>query len=161
MMAEFPVDNLQTLCVGAILFLLALLVVARAQRKLDARNPPQGALPADGKKGTRIDPEIRNDLSDILLRLEETSRRVNGQLEMRFQMLNRLLTDADAKISEMKALTERRPASVPPMGLPVDPQIGEIHRHADAGMDSVEIARKLGRQRGEIDLILSLRKASS
>ncbi len=164
MLCEFPaIDNFQVLCAGGILFLLALLVVARTQRRLDAKGPPQGALPPDGKDGRRgpgIDPAIRNDLSDILLRLEETSRRVNGQLETRFQTLNRLLADADARISELKALADRRLPPAPPGGLPADPQIAEICRHADAGMDPGEIARKTGRQRGEIDLILSLRKAA-
>lgn len=158
---SFPFDNTQALAVGAILFLMALFVVARAQRKLESRAGP-GALP-DAKKGAAgIDPALRDDLSDILLRLEETSRRVNGQLDLRFQMLNRLLADADAKILDLKTLSEKRPSPERASPSPAeDPQVAEIYRHADAGMSALEIARKVGRQRGEIDLILSLRKPGS
>ncbi len=159
MIADIPFDNFQTLCVGAILFLMALLLVARSQRKATEKEPV-GALPQK-KEAARIDPTLRENLSDLLLRLEETSRRVNGQLETRFQTLNRLLAEADLKIRELKILSERQATDTPAPPkhhLAGDPETLEIYRHADAGLDPVEIARKMNRQRGEIDLILSLRK---
>ena len=164
-MPQIPFDNLNVLLVGAILFLAAIFAVSRGQRRLESRSPPPGALAPDRKNGPGIDPAIRDDLSDILLRLEETSRRVNGQLDTRFSLLNRLLAEADLKINLLKALAEKGAASGahgnPAADLAADPQVAEIYRHADAGLEAAEIARKVSRQRGEVELILSLRKFSA
>lgn len=158
----FPFDAWQVLAVGSVLFLVALLAVSRARRRFEARQA--GALPsarhAAAGRADRPDPALRDDLSDLLLRLEETSRRIGGQIDTRFQMLNRLLAEADLKIKQLKDLVER-PA---PQGgslaasLSADPQVAEIYRHADNGMAPLEIARKVNRQRGEVEVILALRR---
>jgi hypothetical protein len=130
--------------------------------------------------------EVATELQAILADLEETSRRLTAQLDNRYTRLEQLLAEADEKIHKLEQLTQppgtqavASPATAPvPQGVLTDaqrtlarlrtergappaerdPAYLPIYTLADRGKSSREIAQELGRQPGEIELILALRR---
>jgi hypothetical protein len=127
--------------------------------------------------------EINMEVQALLSDLEETCRRLTAQLDNRYQRLEMLLSEADEKIRKLEGITGapagRVPEKLPPAsaataaahealvrlrkerGAPAageDPAYQPIYTLADGGKNSREIAQQLGRQPGEIELILALRQ---
>jgi len=116
---------------------------------------------------------VERQMESLLVELSEMSRQITSQLDTRSQKLEALIQEADDKIAELKRLSssprpaiESRPAEsyerqslLAPMESPtnVDPRHSEIYHLADQGQTAMDIARQLGRPRGEIELILALR----
>jgi hypothetical protein len=138
--------------------------------------------PIDGSRMRDITMEMQALLAD----LEETSRRLSAQLDNRYTRLEQLLAEADAKIQHLEQLTQGATSPAPeaaPRG-PImaeavtdaqraltrlrsergappaeqDPAYQPIYTLADRGKSSRESAQELGRQPGEIELILALRR---
>ncbi len=136
----------------------------------------------------RDEAEIRDSMDKLLIRLEEYSREVNGQLDTKFVRLEQVIQDADDRISRLGAVIEEhdkrlthlvqtrrriRTRSEPdaekaPDSSAVapssdansgDPRYKNVYDLADAGSSSVDIAERLGMPAGEIELILNLRSA--
>ena len=130
--------------------------------------------------------ELTAEMSALLAELEETTRRVAAQMSNRRTALELLVKEADEKIRQLEALTRgapggsalaaRAPGSSAEVGAadpaqtlsrlrqqrvaPVaaeDPAYRPIYQLADQGRNSREIAQTLGRQPGEVELILALR----
>ncbi len=126
--------------------------------------------------------EVAAEIQALLADLEETSRRLTAQLDNRYTRLEQLLAEADEKIRRLEALTSGNGAAVestvspavpvisdaqrtlarlrqergaPPPGQ--DPAYEPIYTLADGGKSPRQIAQELGRQPGEIELILALR----
>jgi len=129
--------------------------------------------------------DMNMEMQALLADLEETSRRLTAQLDNRYTRLEQLLAEADAKIRRLEDLTQgaTSPAEAMPRGPLVaeavtdaqraltrlrsergappaeqDPAYQPIYTLADRGKSSREIAQELGRQPGEIELILALRR---
>lgn len=123
--------------------------------------------------------QVAAEIQALLADLEETSRRLTAQLDNRYTRLEQLLAEADEKIKQLEQLTNAPPTTLPdsqPMltdaqrtlsrlrqerGAPPareDPAYQPIYTLADRGKSSREIAQELGRQPGEIELILALRQ---
>ncbi len=127
-------------------------------------------------------------MDKLLIRLEEYSRDVNGQLDTKFVRLEQVIQDADVRISRLGAVIEEHDkrltrlvqtrrrirtrsepdaekapdssAVAPPSdGNSGDPRYKNVYDLADAGSSSVDIAERLGMPAGEIELILNLRSA--
>ena len=117
---------------------------------------------------------LPRDLQHLMVQLEELSRSINAQIDTKFAKLEQSISDADKRIVALRTLleyprSESKKNSEPPR--PVDPPVAPgpenrsddrfraIYELADQGMTPVEIAQKLGRRTGEIELILNLRGA--
>ena len=121
------------------------------------------------------------DMQGVAVEFAERVREMTGQIDTRLAKLEVLINEADAKIAELRVLrgdaAEPReiggeiggeighePESggnleLPPSGKGLGPldRHQDVYELADAGHDHDEIARQLGRPRGEVDLILALR----
>ncbi len=108
--------------------------------------------------------EIQHNLSRLLVDLQELAREISGQIDTRFCKLDVLIRQADERIRRLEELqqiggggdTETTPAAEP-----LNPEHEMVYKLADAGKGPVEIARELNKHRGEVELILSLRKSSN
>jgi len=128
--------------------------------------------------------EVTAQIQSLLADVEETARRVAAQIDNRRVRLEQLLAEADEKIRRLEELTKaptepQRPAPPPLPNVNVmrdatqtlsrlrqergapppneDPAYAPIYQLADQGKSAREIGQALGRQPGEIELILALR----
>ena len=100
---------------------------------------------------------VRADLEKLLVDLQELARQINGHIDTRFCKLEVLLQEADAKIKQLESMgfgkdqpaTKKNDSSCPEH---VDPEKALIYKLADAGKSSVEIAKELNKNTGEIDV---------
>ncbi len=131
--------------------------------------------------------EVSTEIAALLSEVEETARRLTAQLDNRHTRLEQLVAEADEKIRRLEQLTQPAPSSPSPprmtsaqdalpalsdaqraltrlrqeRGAPpaaADPAYQPIYSLSDRGKSSREIAQELGRQPGEIELILALRQ---
>ncbi len=110
--------------------------------------------------------ELRKGMDELLVELQETSRDINAMIDTKTAVLNKLIEDADRRIEALKALENKPPSGQ--AGMPVlqnteeaarrVAQEREILRLADSGKTDLEIARLTGVPRGEVELVLSLRR---
>ncbi|MGN6368159.1 MAG: hypothetical protein ACTHN5_07865 [Phycisphaerae bacterium] len=125
--------------------------------------------------------EVTAEIQSLLAEVEETARRVAAQIDNRRRALEQLMVEADEKIRKLEALTRgevggaessgtvgsvsreaaqtlsrlRQERGAPPAN--EDPAYAPIYQLADEGKSAREIGQALGRQPGEIELILALR----
>ncbi|MGF1634299.1 MAG: hypothetical protein ACFCVE_10660 [Phycisphaerae bacterium] len=126
---------------------------------------------------------VERQVNQIMVDLSEMSREVLGQLDTRAAKIEALIRDADERIAELRRLEHmpkqataaeagdgvtpadrprladaaRAAPSFPGDPTTPDPQHDEIYDLADAGEEAPEIARRLDRPLGEVELILALR----
>ena len=116
---------------------------------------------------------VERDMSNLLVELSEMARQLTAQLDTRTLKLETLLKEADERIAELKAAGAAIPPasngsgvsheSSPPtsavrVAAAIDPRHLEIYELFDQNFSSQQISARLGRPRGEIDLILALRR---
>jgi len=148
--------------VGTILFTV---VRPAFKKKKDPLNKPASSTSLARQRN------VERQMESLLVELSEMARQITSQLDTRSQKLEALIQEADEKIAELKRLSSSRSVEsrsaesyerqslLAPMESPsnVDPRHSEIYHLADQGQTALEIARQLGRPRGEIELILALR----
>jgi hypothetical protein len=115
---------------------------------------------------------VERQMQTLLVELSEMARSIGAGLDTRAAKLQALLDEADGRIAEVKSLLNNRPtssAAVTTDRQPVteheavaaesesDQRHAQVYAMADQGRNPHEIAAALGRQRGEIELILALR----
>ncbi len=152
------------------LFLLGAAVVAwvlrRQARKSAIIDPPR-------RKGS-AEEDLHRSMDRLLVDLQDTAREINATIDTKTVVLNQLIEEADRRIETLKALDKDAPAAKPappprPASAPEIPPTDESRRRAalerdilrlaDEGKTELEIARLTGVPRGEIELVLSLRRA--
>jgi hypothetical protein len=108
---------------------------------------------------------VERQMSDLLVELSEMARKVSAQLDTRSRKLEVLIHDADEKIAELNRLTgapRRAPDADAPSPTPGEPLLdarySAIYDLADQGRSPQQIAQELDRPRGEVELILALRR---
>ncbi len=121
--------------------------------------------------------QVERDMSSLMVEMLETARQMTAQLDTRAARLELLMKEADAKLAALKAAsnaaatTQATPCAepeatmapaptdpVPPKAeTPPDPRHAEVYTLADQGRSPHEIARRLNRPNGEVELILALR----
>jgi len=107
---------------------------------------------------------VRGDLEQLMVEIEQLSKRFGAQLDAKTVQMERLIDEADRKIVELKQLERARdeapsiqtPTPNPPT--PDDALKRSVCDLADQGHDPVEIARQLDEHVGKVELILALRK---
>ncbi len=121
---------------------------------------------------------VERQMQNLLVDLTEMARQIGAQLDTRAARLEALIHEADERIAQLQAMgtgTAARPqetshpGTAPPGPLPPDrprdpaspplesPHHDEVYALADAGYSAKEIAARLDRPSGEIELILALR----
>ena len=159
---------------GAILYLT---LIRPAMKKKDPLSKQQPSTPmAANRLAAQRDTE--RVMQNLLVELAEMSRQISAQLDTRSQKLELLMQQADERIAALRQMQGERatPALFRQVESPVDlytpretliepprPALGDDARHqeiyamADNGRGASDIARELGRPRGEVELILALR----
>lgn len=162
------------------IILVLLLLVVISSMLWSARRKP---------KAPRFDPEafqrkefsamkdprgMQGDLQELIIELEELSRRINAQIDTKFAKLEASIMHADERIEALRLLIQQatgqsgidvtvdreRDESVPTASdprVPADPRHAQVYALADADKSSMEIARETGIPTGEVELILGLR----
>jgi len=151
--------------------LLAVLVLLMV---LPRRLVRRSRVPDDPARGSSPQESLRRSMDQLLVELQKTSREINATIDTKMIALNRLIEDADRRIETLKEL--RRPGGA--TGTPDSPAPPrdqrplsaealkrrelehEIYRLADEGKTQLEIARITGTPRGEVELVLSLRRTA-
>jgi len=120
----------------------------------------------------------KRELEVLMLELDELARQLMGRLDSRFAKLEATIKDADERIERLNRMIRAQEGksaldvtvdelgtvgvasagrSNSARGEPPDPH-ADVHHLADQGLSALEIATKVGRSTGEIELILSLRR---
>jgi hypothetical protein len=109
---------------------------------------------------------VKGDLEQLMVEIEQLAKRLGGQLDAKAIHLEALLREADAKIVELRKLSEAAPPPAAsasdeptPLAEPGDPLARRVCELADEGLTPVDIARRLDEHVGKIELILALRRA--
>lgn len=120
---------------------------------------------------------LERDMQSVVVELSEMTRQMTAQLETRATKLDLLIQEADQKIAKLNAAMEvvQGARASTPIDLPVMPmkspglrlvkddtedRWSEIYLLADQGLSTAQIASKLNRPEGEVDLILHIRPKS-
>ena len=121
--------------------------------------------------------QIERDMSNLMVEMLETARQMTAQLDTRAARLEALIRDADVRLAQLKspapgaaaadqpgatapeaaAEAPAPPAASEDVETPPDPRHAEIWALADEGQSPNEIARRLNRPNGEVELILAIR----
>lgn len=116
----------------------------------------------------------RRDVEQVLLELDRVARQVHAQIDTKLVRLEMLIRDADKRIAKLSALEqdtkdsssfsvtldEETPVTAPSDATTTTAERFEsIYRLADEGLGADQIAKRVGRLQGEIELILGLRNA--
>lgn len=110
--------------------------------------------------------QIERDIANLMVEMLETARQMTAQLDTRAARLEVLIGEADQRLAALRSGNADRPpvevtaapsAAQPAQELPPNPRHAEIWRLADQGQSPADIARRLNRPDGEIELILALR----
>jgi hypothetical protein len=139
--------------------MLALLYISfrpALKRKRDPMEKPFSISPAQQR-------DVERQMNNVLVEMATMARQISAQIDTRAVKLEALIKEADAKITRLKRLSEGETPQEATAILPAaqkardDARHTEVYTLADQGVDAVEIAKRIGRQRGEVELILALR----
>ena len=104
-------------------------------------------------------PAAAQQVQVVMRDAEELAGLLAGQMDRQAARLERLISDADARIRQLERLSaDVRAARPADASLGADPLNQRIFEMADEGMPPVEIARTLKQQTGKVQLILALRR---
>lgn len=138
-----------------------MLTLLRRRRKMDREK----LQPSERLERTRELQRTTGNISQMMVELEELTRRFGAQLDAKSQRLEQLLEEADRKIAELEGRSSASPSAAPsapaassPPQAPADPLVRKVYELADAGQPIIEIARQLDEQIGKVELILALRQ---
>ena len=171
-----PTPGQWALVCGAILTILYLVLRSGRRKKADplATTPSQASLAQQRS--------VERQMQNLLVELSEMARQITAQLDTRSTKLALLIDDADDKAARLQRLLDDcgsalataaapppplvadeppalRPEVEPSVALPddADPRHRPVYALADGGLSPADIARRLDRPHGEIELILALR----
>lgn len=170
-----PDDTTRWILIGGALAVAFYLLVLRPKMRKPRRGDP---LERGGELSRQR--SVEREMSTILVELTEMSRQVSAQLDTRATRLEVLIQQADERIAMLQSLqtlgdnggalpglqnkpfaSQASTSSAPSLhAMPEDPRHAEVYALADQGNSASEIASRLGRPNGEIQLILALRSRS-
>ena len=145
-----------------VLVIAALFVAVILPRLRRRRDGPQELLGSFG--GSAGGP--REELERLLTEIQDLSREHIARLDTKIRMLNQLLLECDQKKRELEELLAR--AGAPPAPPPADPAAPparppnplhtQVYSLQDSGKEILDICAATGLEKGEVELILGLRK---
>ena len=135
--------------------LLAAAAVAVGVLTMRRRASKGAAGPVDADRACK-------DIRELMEQLDRLAGTVDGKIESRLNEMRQALSEAAARIAELRELAACDTESVSPHKRPI--KIGqaatmEILRLARSGADPVEIARTMKMDVGEVELVLSLNRS--
>jgi hypothetical protein len=111
---------------------------------------------------------LRKSMEELLVQLQEVTREMNARLDTKMMALAQLVEDADGRINELKRLLEEEAARETTREEHREEGTGRrrdveetVLRLAREGRTELEIAQETGIARGEIELVLALRRKTS
>ncbi|MEQ9453913.1 MAG: hypothetical protein RLN76_04885 [Phycisphaeraceae bacterium] len=150
--------------VVAILFILMALFSFAARKRQAPRTPARDQL-----EDLKQRKSFRDDLGNLMVEVEELTRRFSSQIDAKTVRLERLIQEAEIRIDQLNQLEARHgqkpsptpstsdSAGTPDSASPMQTLTRSVHTLADQGHDPAEIAEKLGEHIGKVELILALR----
>lgn len=172
--------SLQTMAMVVGLLLIIGLVLWNTQKKRRAaeKRGDRRELTRETVREVAGQGDLKDDMQRLLAELLDTTRDMESQLETKFRKLDVLIGEADEKIAELKHMLSVAEKPAVRKGVktidkqadtsskadhsdddaPVAVEHESVYRLADEGLDSRQIAVKLDKSVGEIELILALRK---
>jgi len=133
----------------------------RRQRK--GRQGKRNVIPARNPSPASSRGHLQTDLEELLVELQELSRKISADIDTRFAKLEAAIRDADRRIAVLNRLEHRLAERTGQVAAGIDDfdvRHAVIYELADAGYSPVQIAKELGKTPGEVELILNLRKQS-
>ena len=150
----------QTMLLIGVVLIIASLMWHNARRRTRSRADGRASRYTD-RHNARLGAQAREDIDELMVRLEELSREICGQIDTRFAKLEHLLKEADEKLAALTPPATdgsiQADEGSPPV--PADPQHAEVHELGRQGLAVVDIARRTGKSAGEVELILSLERS--
>jgi hypothetical protein len=156
------------LLIGAAIFAMFFMMLSMRRWQQRAQKPRP--VPTPAPRPPSLDREMRRDLEDLMVELQELSRKISAEIDTRFMKLETAMRDADRRIATLNRLArgqEAAPFADPPSAplagdfnadVAADTRHQVVYELADAGFTPVDIARDLGKTPGEVELILNLRR---
>lgn len=168
----------QVLMVAGVALLLFLAVV-NGRKHLRRRQQEPALTPHEKVERIKQTHGMKNDLRDMMVELEDLTRRFSAQLDAKAVRLERLIEEADARITQLERAgrsagesANREAARVTTVAgkgaeaasgdgtpaEPLDPLTRNVYELADAGHEPLAIAKQLDEHVGKVELILALRE---
>lgn len=178
-----PDDTTRWILIGAAIAAAFYLIVLRPKLQKKRRGGDALERPSE-QGGLSRQRGVEREMSGILVELTDMTRQVSAQLDTRAARLEVLIQQADQRIATLQGLNNQRggdPNTSSSLGMqgngsfntsfsspgdsgasaasaaPIDPRHAEVYALSDQGNSLPEIAARLGRPNGEIQLILALR----
>ncbi len=152
----------QTLLIMTVVIIIGLLMVHRSRTKGQSSRVDARAGAQAQRHQSRLAGQAREDIAELMVRLDELSREICGQIDTRFAKLEHAIVEADAKLAALEAALNRAGSDSPPteaLPPPADPKHAAIYERSQNGQPPPQIAREMGMPVGEIELILSLERS--
>ena len=151
------------------------ILMLSTRRKL--RNHQRRTEPTARERFTELEREVKTtrNVEEVMLELDQLSRQIHGRLDTKFAKLEAIIRDADQRIAELSRLLrassgdaacdvtveatgadEPSPDSSPEFA--DHPRVA-VYQLAESGLSPSQIAEKVGKPLGEVELILALQRA--
>ncbi len=171
-LAESFMSGKQAVVLLVLITAIALSLIS-IRRKHRERGPSPRAYAREQMNRLERQKTIESDLNDILMHLQQFSREMNANLDAKLIRIERAFKDADLRIEELERLVRRskgspaldvtvgddHPLEPSPARRKSGPDPEKIHALTDRGLVPKDIAVKLGRSLGEVELIVAMYNA--
>lgn len=143
--------------------ILLLVIILMSKQKNRGRRSTPASEPTQRLADLRQAAAGRESLDSVKVDVEELAHRLASQLDNKAARIEKLIADADDRLSRLEQSVAAQPAA--PVMMPTltnqhdDPTRARIYELADKGHTPIEIARQLDQPTGNVELILSLRSA--
>jgi len=157
------------------LVIVGLTIILLVSLRIKKRNRDLARLDGPARGGQDRRARDREAIERMALDLEEVARSISALLDTRMRALEKLIRDADDRLARLKEVTDSSatlkeaadPASDERESSGAEARAEETLAHhasiyglADQGLSVQEIAEQTGYHAGEVELVLSLRKAT-
>jgi hypothetical protein len=138
------------------LLVAALFVAVVLPRLRRRRGEPRETLGSFGSSAGGA----REELERLLTEIQDLSREHIARLDTKIRMLNQLLLECDQKKRELEALLGKtgEAAEKSPSPRAPNPLHDQVYSLQDSGKEVLDICAATGLEKGEVELILGLRK---
>jgi hypothetical protein len=156
---SLPLVDLDPVTKWAAIVLAILTILYAALRPMFRKKDPLAKPPAFGSLAQQR--AVERQMQNVLVEMSEMARKITAQIDTRAAKLEELIRQADERISAMKAqgTNHSQSPSPPTEEIPeADPRHAQVYALADQGHTCKDIAQRLNRPSGEIELILALRR---
>ena len=150
-------SNMLLPMIGIVVILGSLLWMMRRNRR---KEPERRTHLHAQKHNERLEHQAREDVDELMVRLEEVSREICGKIDTRFARLEQVIAEADQKIATLKTVLRRDGnGEGPTFSAAIDPKHLEVCRRFNNGQAVVAIAKEMNLAPGEVELIVSLERS--